>query len=93
MSKTSRLLLLSAMMAAVTGTAPGHFAMREAEDPWSGEDDWERKRRLHKMNPTDTSEREFMVKGERIMAHDKKTALKIYANRHPETKNKKRKKK
>jgi hypothetical protein len=93
MSKMSRLLLASAMMAAVTGTDFGHFAMREAEDPWSGEHDWERKRRLHKMNPTDTSEREFLVKGERIMAHDKKTALKIYANRHPETKSKKRKKK
>ena len=35
----SRLLLASAMMAAVTGTAPGHFAIRVAEDPWSGEDD------------------------------------------------------
>lgn len=89
----SRLLLVSMMMAAVTGTDFEHFAMREVEDPWSGEDDWERKRRLHKMNPTDTSEREFLVKGERIMAHDKKTALKIYANRHPEIKSKKHKKK
>lgn len=46
--------------------------------------------RAHRLNPVDISEREFIIKGERIMAHDKKTAMKIYANRHPETKKKRR---
>lgn len=40
------------------------------------------KERAHRLNPVDLSEREFIIKGERIMAHDKKTALKIYARRH-----------
>ena len=39
----------------------------------------------------DRSEREFIIHGESIMAHDRKTALKIYANRHPETKKRKKK--
>ena len=46
------------------------------------------KERAHQLNPVDLSEREFIIKGERIMAHDRKTALKIYAKRHPEKKRK-----
>ena len=42
--------------------------------------------RAHQLNPVDLSEREFIIKGERIMAHDRKTALKIYNRRHPEKK-------
>lgn len=38
--------------------------------------------RAHRLNPVDMSEREFIINGERIMAHDKKTARKIYKNRH-----------
>lgn len=38
--------------------------------------------RNHRLNPVDLSEREFIINGERIMAHDKKTARKIYENRH-----------
>ena len=48
------------------------------------------KERNHRLNPVDLSEREFCIKGERIMAHDRRTALKIYANRHPETKKRKK---
>ena len=44
--------------------------------------------RAHQLNPVDLSEREFIIKGERIMAHDRKTALKIYNRRHPEKKKK-----
>ena len=33
-------------------------------------------------------EYEFCIHGERIMAHDRKTALKIYNRRHPEKKRK-----
>lgn len=51
----------------------------------------EERERAHRLNPVDLSEREFTIKGERIMAHGRKTALKIYANRHPETKKKRRK--
>ncbi len=40
-----------------------------------------------------SQEHEFVIKGERIMARDKKTAIKIYANRHPEAKGKKHKNK
>ena len=47
--------------------------------------------RAHRLNPVDLSEREFVIRGERIMARNRKTALKIYANRHPETKKRKRK--
>ena len=46
------------------------------------------KERNHRLNPVDLSEREFIIRGEAIMAHDRKTALKIYANRHPEIKKK-----
>ena len=48
------------------------------------------KERAHKLNPVDMSVREFMVHGELIIAHNRKTALKIYTNRHPETKKKRR---
>ena len=44
------------------------------------------KKRAHRLNPVDLSEREFIIKGERIMAHNKKTALKIYARRHSQKK-------
>ena len=38
--------------------------------------------RAHRLNPVDLSEREFVINGEAIMAHDKKTARKIYQRRH-----------
>lgn len=41
-----------------------------------------KRERAHRLNPVDMSKHEFIVKGERIMAHDKKTAKKIYARRH-----------
>lgn len=50
------------------------------------------KERAHKLYAVDQSEREFVINGESIMAHDRKTALKIYANHHPEKKSKKHKK-
>ena len=42
----------------------------------------EQRDRAHRLNPVDLSEREFIIHGERIMAHDKKTAKKIYDRRH-----------
>ncbi len=53
--------------------------------------DEHRKERNHRLNPVDLSEREFIIKGEAIMARDRKTALKIYANRHPEINKRKKK--
>ena len=93
MSKMGRLFMASLMMASMAGMAPGLYDYDPGDGPWKNEDEAGRKRRLHRMNPVDTTEREFNIKGERIMARDRKTALKIYANRHPETKNRKRRKK
>ena len=45
----------------------------------------------HKLYGQDLTEHEFTIKGEKIIAHDKKTAMKIYANRHPESKKRKKK--
>jgi hypothetical protein len=59
--------------------------------PHAGESDDERKDRYHRMNPAATDKHEYIIKGERILASNRKTALKIYANHHPQ--NKKRKKK
>ena len=40
------------------------------------------KRELPRLERVDLSEREFVIKGEKILAHDKKTAMKIYNRRH-----------
>ena len=44
-------------------------------------DEYERERN-HRLNPVDLSEREFTIKGERIIARNKKIAKKIYERRH-----------
>ena len=83
------------MAAAMMGAAGNPFAddlFVEHRDPHEGETEEERKRRLHKMYGDQSQEHEFVIKGEHIMARDKKMAIKIYANRHPEAKSKKRKK-
>jgi hypothetical protein len=49
----------------------------------------EKRERAHTLNPVDLSEREFIINGERIMAHDKKTAKKIYERRHQDKKRRK----
>lgn len=36
------------------------------------------------------SEHEFVIKGETILARNRKTAIKIYANRHPEMQKRKK---
>lgn len=84
------ILMLAAMMAAAAGgNSPfmtGYPERRKLSDE-------EMKRRAHALNPVDLTEHEFIIKGEKIMASNKKTAMKIYANRHPEAKGKKRKNK
>lgn len=54
--------------------------------PHEGESDEDRKDRYHRMNPVETDRHEFIIKGERILASNRKTALKIYANHHPQNK-------
>lgn len=46
----------------------------------------EKRERDHKLNRVDMSQHEFIIKGEKIMAHNRKTALKIYARRHSNNK-------
>lgn len=93
MGKIMKLLAAYAMAIGVQVQGyPAEADCRPARrDPWREEDEEGRKARLHRMNPTDTSEREFTVRGERIAAHDRRTALKIYARRHPEAKGRKKK--
>ena len=60
------------------------------ETPKRTMSDEEKRAQARILCPVDLSEREFYINGERIMAHDRKTALKIYSNRHPETKKKRK---
>ena len=84
--------MLAAMMMAAAGGGREYYDL----PPSMTEEQRKRraqylKERAHKLNPVDLSEREFVIKGEVIVAHDKKTAMKIYANRHPESKKRKKK--
>lgn len=83
------------MAAAMTRTGNEYFDTgrhRARRDPYEGESEEERRQRLRMLYGQSQQEHEFVIKGERIMARDKRTAMKIYANRHPEAKGKKRKK-
>ena len=44
--------------------------------------DEEKRAKAKALYPMDMSEREFIIHGEKIMAKNRKTALKIYALRH-----------
>ena len=72
-------LALAMAMASNPYFSLGRPAMSEAERKRYEE---YKRERAHRLNPVDMSEHEFIIKGERIMAHDKKTAKKIYARRH-----------
>lgn len=85
--------MMAAAMMAATGNPFATDLFVKHRDPHEGETEEERKRRLHKMYGDHSQEHEFIIKGEHIMACDKKMAIKIYANRHPETKIKKRRNK
>ncbi|MBQ9093227.1 MAG: hypothetical protein IJY03_04440 [Prevotella sp.] len=78
------------MAAAASGRNP--YFDTERRERMRQQRDKHFKERAHKLYAVDQSEHEFVINGEAIMAHDRKTALKIYANRHPELKSKKRKK-
>lgn len=83
--------LMAAMMMMAAAGSRGHYDLpRPLTEEQKKRREQERKERAHKLYGEDRSEREFVVNGETIMAHDRKTALKIYANRHPEAKKRKR---
>lgn len=84
MKKSIGKVAMMMMAAAMMGAANEH------RNPYEGETDEERRQRLHKMYGESQQEHEFVIKGERIMARNKKSALKIYANRHPQSKKRKK---
>ena len=81
------MLMLAAMMAAAAG---GNSPFMTGYPERRRMSDEELKKRAHALNPVDLTEHEFIIKGEKIMAKNKKTAMKIYANRHPESKKRKK---
>ena len=94
MSKMKQIMAATLAMAAMAGgNSFFDTGCDYHSDPHEGEIDEERKRRLHKMYGDQSQEHEFVIKGEHIMARDKKMAMKIYANRHPEAKGKRRRNK
>ncbi len=88
---TKGIALMTAMMmaAAASGRNP-YFETSERRERYRQQREKHFKERAHKMYGEDRSEHEFVIHGETILAHDRKTALKIYANRHPESKKRKR---
>ena len=81
------ILMLAAMMAAAAG---GRSPFMTGYPERRRMSDEEAKERAHRLNPVDLTEHEFVIKGEKIMARNKKTAMKIYENRHPESKKRKK---
>lgn len=81
------ILMLAAMMAAAAG---GNSPFMTGYPERRRMSDEELKKRAHALNPVDLTKHEFIIKGEKIMASNKKTAMKIYANRHPESKKRKK---
>ena len=82
MSSLKRELLMLAGMAAMG--ADEYFGTRRRTSPFPVQH-----REPPRLDKVDLSEREFVIKGERILAHDKKTAIKIYNRRHNIKKKKK----
>lgn len=87
MSKMSKLMAATLMIAAaasVGGDSP--FMTTTPRRRYAGgcgrELSEEEKARNHQMYGVNMTEHEFVIHGEKIMARNKKTAMKIYANRH-----------
>ena len=81
-------LMMAAAMQANNSYGRQYVSFRE--DPFANETPEERKIRLHRIFGNDQQLHEFTIKGETIMATNKKTAMKIYANRHLESRKKKK---
>lgn len=78
--------LMAAMMMAAAGGHGSIFDIggrRPARRQMSKEN-------VHKLYGENMDEHEFTIKGEKIQAKNRKLAMKIYANRHPESKKRKK---
>ena len=76
--RTMRALMVAAMAAAAMGTNPYFAGGRRRPAEMKPRDNM----RARKLYRVDCQEHEFIIYGEAIMARNRKTALKIYANRH-----------
>lgn len=79
MKGTKGLMITALMFAAAAGNNPFTFRANRNSCRLTNE---ESKKRAHRLNPVNLTEHEFVIHGEKIMARNKKTAMKIYANRH-----------
>lgn len=76
--RTRRTLgMMAAMMAFAAAGGGSHFMLRRPAEVKPRDNT-----RARKLYHVDVQEHEFIVHGEAIMAKNRKTALKIYANRH-----------
>lgn len=87
MSKLMAATLMMAAVASAGGESP--FMTRtpnRRRTNWDDNRDYrlsqEQKQRNHQLYGENMTEHEFVIHGEKIMARNKKTAMKIYANRH-----------
>lgn len=69
--------MMAAMMAVAAAGGGSHFMLRRPAEVKPRDNT-----RARKLYHVDVQEHEFIVHGEAIMAKNRKTALKIYANRH-----------
>lgn len=73
-----------ALMTAALLSGNQHFSLgrpRMSEEKKKRYDE-EQRQRAHALCPETVTEHEYVIKGERIMARNRKTALKIYQRRH-----------
>ena len=86
MSRMSKLMAATLMMAAVAGAGDTSIfdtgTRRRYRATGGRELTDDEKARNHQMYGVNMQEHEFIIHGEKIMARNKKTAKKIYANRH-----------
>ena len=75
MNRLKNELLMLAGIAAIG--ASEYFGAPGRRSPYLAQ-----RREAPRIDKLDLSEREFVIKGETIIAHDKKTAMKIYNRRH-----------
>lgn len=81
MNGRKSMVLLTAMMMAAANNP--YFGTPRRRRELTTEQKRQRLQELgHQLNPVNLTEHEFIIHGEKIMARNKKTALKIYANRH-----------
>lgn len=76
--RTMGALMMAAMAAAAMGSNPYFDGGRRRPAEVKPRDNT----RAKKLYKVDCQEHEFIIHGEAIMARNRKTALKIYANRH-----------